>query len=303
GRWIDRRNKQEAAAVAELVKKLYKGTVCPTVGIVTFNAEQEELIKDTLDAACAKDAAFKSAYLRELYRTENGGDAGIFVKNLENVQGDERDVIIFSTAYARNEEGKVTSQFGSLSAAGGENRLNVAVTRAKDKIYLVTSVEPEEFVSAETAKNAGPRLFKKYLQYARAVSEKNTAEARVILESMLPAPLPAAPVIGAFEADLKRELEHAGYTVDGNLGGASCRISLAIRDTARGRYLLGIECDYAAYSTAADKMERDVYRLEFLESRGWNMMRIWSRDWWLSKAGVLKAIEKALKRIASEKKP
>ncbi|GHU98197.1 hypothetical protein FACS1894211_01550 [Clostridia bacterium] len=302
GRWIDRRNKPEAAAVVGLVKKLYKTGARPSVGIVTFNVEQQELIQDMLDAECRKDSAFKAAYFAELNRKEDGGDAGIFVKNLENVQGDERDVIVFSTAYARDGEGKITSQFGSLSAAGGENRLNVAVTRAKDKIYLVTSAEPEDFVSAEAAKNAGPRLFKKYLQYARAVSDGNGAEARLILESMLPAPLPAAPAAGAFEAELKAELERAGYAVDAGLGGASCRISLAIRDKARGKYVLGIECDYAARAASADTLERDVYRLNFLESRGWNVLRVWSRDWWLSRAGVIKAVEKAIKRITAEQK-
>ena len=291
--WRDRRNREEADAVAALVKRLlHTRKNRETIGIVTFNSEQEELIKDVLDAEAEKSDVFKREYLSELNRKDNNQDVSIFVKNLENVQGDERDIIIFSVAYARDDAGKLNAQFGSLSMAGGENRLNVAVTRAKEKVYIVTSVEPEEFVTIETAKNNGPKLLKKYLQYARAIHNRNTAEARMLLESLLLNPVEKRPALGAFEAELQKELEKAGFTVEANLGNADYKVSLALYDNDLDRYILGLECDYAAHRSSDSVMERDVYRSDFLESRGWKIMRVWSRDWWLNRPALIKAVEK-----------
>ena len=304
GRWRDRRNREEAAAVAALVKKLlHTRKNKQTIGIVTFNSEQEDLIKDTLDDLAENDGEFKREYLAELNRKDNNQDAGIFVKNLENVQGDERDIVIFSIAYARDGEGRLNAQFGTLSLAGGENRLNVAITRAKEKIYIVTSIEPEELVTVEAAKNNGPKLLKKYLQYARAVSGRDAAEAKMLLNSLLIHPVEKRAALGAFEDGLKKELEKAGFTVEANLGNADYKVSLALYDAALDRYVLGLECDYAAFASSSSAIERDVYRSNFLESRGWKIMRVWSREWWLNRAGLIKAIEKEFnerKKLLSE---
>ncbi len=292
GIWRGRSNQEEAEAVAALVKKLlHTRKNKETIGIVTFNSEQEDLIKDVLDDEAAKNEVFKREYLAELNRKDNNEDVSIFVKNLENVQGDERDIIIFSIAYARNEDGKLNAQFGTLSMAGGENRLNVAVTRAKEKVYVVTSVEPEEFITVETAKNSGPKLLKKYLQYARAVSNRNTAEAKMLLNSLLLNPVAKRADMGEFETELQKELEKCGYTVEANLGNADYKVSLALYDQELDRYILGLECDYAAFASSASVMERDVYRSNFLESRGWKIMRIWSRDWWINRPALIKSIE------------
>ena len=128
------------------------------------------MIEDLFDKECFKDENFRVKFIKETSRKENDEDVSLFVKNLENVQGDERDIIIFSIGYARNEFGKVNASFGSLSNEGGENRLNVAITRAKQKIYVVTSIEPEE-LKVDGAKFAGPKLLRSYLAYARAVSK------------------------------------------------------------------------------------------------------------------------------------
>lgn len=296
GRWLGRRNDEEAKAVAMLLKKLLKNKKNKSsIGIITFNTEQENAIEDAIDAECQKDSVFRDAFLREQNRKEDNEDTSIFIKNLENVQGDERDIIIFSIGYAKNEYGKVVAHFGPLSIEGGENRLNVAITRAKEKIYVITSIEPEELL-VEGTKNAGPKIFKSYLKYVRAVSNKKPKEVGYILDSFKPA-LPEVKVdvvLNQLENEIKDELVKLGYSVETNLGNTDYKISLAIYDKELDRYLLGLECDYMAYKSSDSILERDVYRNKFLESRGWTIMRIWSRDWWMNKDKVINNIVKAI---------
>ena len=245
-----------------------------------------------IDKECSKDHDFRSAITKEKLRTENGEDTSIFIKNLENVQGDERDIVIFSIGYAQNEQGKVYTNFGSLSAEGGENRLNVAVTRARKKVIIVTSIEPEE-LKVDTAKNLGPKLLQKYLMYARAVSKADTEETAAILAG-LDAPDLNGPEqitnLTSIEERIKVKLEASGYKVDTSLGNSTSKISLAVYDEKLDKYLVGVELDRDAFLSSDSSMERDVYKPRFYESRGWSIMRIWSRDWWLYPGKVIKSI-------------
>lgn len=296
GKWVGRCNREEANAIVSLLKKLIKNKRNKSsIGIITFNTEQENAIEDAIDAECQKDSAFRDAYIRERNRKENGEDTSIFIKNLENVQGDERDIIIFSIGYARNEYGKVVAHFGSLSVEGGENRLNVAITRAKEKIYVVTSIEPEELM-VEGSKNAGPKIFKSYLKYVRAISNKKKKEAEFILDSFKPPKVNTSEIVieNQLEDAIKEELVKLGYDVETNLGNTDYKLSLAVYDKKLDRYLLGIECDYSAYKSSESILERDVYRTKFLQSRGWNIMRVWSRDWWHNKNKVISNIVKLI---------
>ncbi len=315
GKWINRKNLAEAQAVVDLLKKIFNTRKNKqSIGIITFNAEQESAIEDAIDTECNKNPRFREQFIKEQNRKEDGEDISIFVKNLENVQGDERDIIIFSIGYAQNEYGKVVAHFGPLSTEGGENRLNVAITRAKEKIYVVTSIEPEE-LNVEGTKNAGPKIFKNYLQYARAVSNGNQTETKIILEKALSLPeQPAKQLItNDLEQKIKVELEKLGYKVYTHLGNADYKISLGIYDKTLERYLIGIECDYTAYHSSDSLLERDVYRPTFLKARGWDILRVWSRDWWLSKTKVINTIAKtaeknkakymALKNAQAETKP
>lgn len=299
GSWQNRHNHEEAVAVVRLVKNIFaKRTADETIGIVTFNMEQKEYIEDMLDAEADKYPSFRKQLFAERNRMIDGENAGLFVKNLENVQGEERDIIIFSVGYARNDYDKVVAQFGSLSMEGGENRLNVAITRAKSKVYVVTSIEPEELDRAETTKNNGPKLLKKYLQYARAVSDGKPSEARDILQTLHRTQEVIDP-IGAYETQIKEQLEKLGYEVDINLGNTDYKLSLGIFDPELGEYVLGIECDYRAYHSSSSVLERDVYRFKFLESKGWNIVRVWSRDWWLSREKVLSELAAEIERRKS----
>ena len=176
--------------------------------------------------------------------------------------------------------------------------MNVAITRAKKKVYVVTSIEPEELDRSETTKNNGPKLLKKYLQYARAVSTRNTEEVKKILSTMHNVN-DEDITIGAYEMQIKEALEKLGYSVDVNLGNTDYKLSLGVYDRELNTYVLGIECDYRAYHSSDSVLERDVYRFKFLESRGWKIMRVWSRDWWLSREKVLTDIVQEIERRRS----
>jgi hypothetical protein len=157
GIWEDNTNAIEAHAVVERVIQLIKENPKKEIGVVTFNAPQQVLIMDLLEESCAKESI--------------SVPASLFIKNIENVQGDEKDIIIFSVGYAPDKNKKLKMQFGSLSLSGGENRLNVAITRAREKIILICSIAPEE-LKTEDLKNDGPRLLRKYLEFARDVHQK-----------------------------------------------------------------------------------------------------------------------------------
>ena len=225
-------------------------------------------------------------------------DERVFVKNIENVQGDERDTIIFSIGYAKNEEGRVYNRFGTLGQQGGENRLNVAVTRAKEEIHVVSSIEPLE-LSVSAVKNDGPKFLKSYMEYAQAVSGIQTETAEAVL-SMLNEEMNTKcqeddlVFDSPFEEQVHEQLTNAGCKVDTQVGMSGYRIDLAVvHPDNPQKYILGVECDGAMYHSAPSAKERDVYRQRFLESKGWTITRIWSRNWWKDPASE---IEKSTKR-------
>ncbi|GAB3891912.1 AAA domain-containing protein [Spirosoma agri] len=167
GVWHQNTNRAEAEAVLKLLDQLAIGRPGCSVGVVTFNYQQQQLIQEMLEQV--EEGAFppsKNAVEPDKERSER-----LFVKNIENVQGDERDIIVFSIGYAPDERGRLSMQFGSLNTKGGANRLNVAVTRAREQVYVVTSLWPDQLTTGE-ATNEGPRLLKAYLAYALRVSQK-----------------------------------------------------------------------------------------------------------------------------------
>lgn len=304
GRWRERTNKEEAEKIVEILKNIFRTRKNnESIGIITFNSDQQTCIADAIDAAAKRDADFRDDITKERYRLDGGEDTSLFIKNLENVQGDERDIIIFSIGYAKNEAGRVYTNFGSLSTEGGENRLNVAITRAKSKVIIVTSIEPED-LKVDDAKNEGPRLLKEYLTYARAVADGDSEYARAVLAGLDPAETKAdsmeAPTLH-IENQIKERLEKLGYKVDIGLGNRNSRISLAVYDEKSDRYLVGVELDKDAFNSSESSMERDVYKPKFLEARGWNIIRVWCRDWWLSPSKVIKAITAAAEKAKGKK--
>lgn len=301
GRWINRQNIVEAEKVVYLISDLLlhrKNN--ETIGVITFNMTQKDLIDDMLDAKAGKDSTFREMYMQEKERKKENEDMGLFVRNIENVQGDERDIIIFSTGYGRNENNRLSVNFGSLSQDGGENRLNVAVSRAKRKIYVVTSFEPEE-LNVDQTKNNGPKLFKKYMQYVRDLSQGNQEAVTTLLHSLLDTGLSRGKTNhfdSGFEEEVYERLKQRGYEVDTQVGVSGYKIDLAIYDAKQSKYIVGIECDGAAYHSSKSARERDIFRQKYLESRGWRILRIWSKDWWENPAQEIDKIVQYLKNVS-----
>ncbi len=278
--WVNRSNMEEAKYIIEMLKKFFdERKEEETIGIITFNSNQRDLIEDLIDEECAKNPQFAADIRFELERKKDGEDIGLFVKNIESVQGDERDVIIFSIGYAKNENGKLIRNFGWLNQKGGENRLNVAISRAKKKIHIVTSFEPSE-LKVEDTKNDGPRILKKYLEYAYAVSLDNKEAAKQILHSFGEDRFSNEDI--SFNSELEKQVYNAltaqGYEVHTQIGIGGYSIDLAIKKN--GKYILGIECDGRLYHNSRLARERDYHRQKYLESRGWKVHRIWSSNWW-----------------------
>jgi hypothetical protein len=220
-----------------------------TVGVVTFNFFQQQTIQEAIER-------------------ENILLNGLFVKNIENVQGDERDVIIFTMGYALDEKGKLSMQFGSLNTQGGENRLNVAVTRAREKIYFITSLFPAQLQTEQTA-NAGPKLLKAYMQYALDVSEGNYR----------PKPLSTS----AFRQDwfLKDRLVQLKPEYHKELPFAD----VTVKDE-QGYKGLVLTDDDMYYQSKSSK-EPHAYLPLLLRRKNWPFQRVYSREYWMKKLGGL----------------
>ncbi|MDX5473919.1 MAG: AAA domain-containing protein [Bacillaceae bacterium] len=302
GRWINQSNEVEAMEIVNTLKEILINEPNKSVGIITFNAKQQSKILDMIDKRASEDEEFNVIYQQVMSKEL---DDRVFVKNIENVQGDERDIILFSIGYAKNEEGKVYNRFGSLNQKGGENRLNVAITRAKQGIVVVSSIEPDELNVANTAEK-GPKLFKAYLKYAKAVAHSNRETIDAVIQEInetvhTHVKNETLHFDSPFEEQVYKQLRNLGYEVTTQVGMSGYRIDMAIvhpEDTSR--YILGIECDGAMYHSSQNAKERDVYRQNFLESRGWEIERIWSRNWWRNPSGEIERIDHRVKELVKK---
>ncbi len=294
--WQGRANRREAEAVVELLKHFFATRKNnETIGVIAFNVSQRDMIYDVLEEESRKHPAFGVQVRTEMSRKDNGEDTGLFIKNIESVQGDERDVIVFSIGYAKNAAGKLIHNFGWLNQRGGENRLNVAITRAKRKVHIVTSFYPSE-LSLEDAKHDGPRMLKRYLEYAFAISEGNVAEAEQILASFGDASrIEPMAIENAFSQRVAEALRARGLDVRTQVGIGGYRIDMAI--CKNGRYVLGIECDGKIYASTESARERDYHRQKYLEARGWRIERIWSMNWWRNPEAELDRICKLVETL------
>lgn len=251
GLWEGQRNDAEGNAVVSTVKASIANHPEKSIGVVTFNAQQQALILDKLEEA-------------QLLNTND-----IFIKNIENVQGDERDIIIFSIGYAPDIKGKFRAQFGSLNQAGGENRLNVAITRAKEKVVIITSILPED-LKVDQTKNEGPKLLKQYLQYAFEVSE-GQFKPEVKTEVSFSPNWYLKNQIKLWEPDLSIQFETETPFADTALKRGEKHIGLLFTD------------DNYFYESLSMK-EVCVYRPAHLSVKNWPFRMIHSREFWLNKA-------------------
>lgn len=297
GMWEDQCNEGEAREVVKLLKNLLKENKDgKTFGIITFNIKQKDKIEDIIEEEARNDPEFAKMIDKEFNRYNVDEYIGLFVKNIENVQGDERDIVIFSVGYGYDKEGKFRYRFGPLNGIYGRNRLNVAISRAKDKIYVFSSFDPNEI--KHEGKYDGPRLLAKYLSYCEAVSNKNYELAVAILESLKNRSLMnGEEEQDAFEREVALELEKLGYTVKTHVGCQGYKIDIGVLHPNKKTYLAGIECDSARYHASKSAKERDIYKQYVLENNGWNIIRVWSRDWWKDKNEEIERISKILKKL------
>ncbi|MFT7236798.1 MAG: archaellum biogenesis ATPase FlaH [Cyclobacteriaceae bacterium] len=261
GIWENSSNEIEADMVIDIISKRHQINPNHSIGVVTFNVSQQNLILDKLELA-------------DFPMPEN-----LFVKNIENVQGDERDVIIFSSAYGNDPEGKLQLRFGSLNAAGGENRLNVAITRAKEKIIFITSLEPSQ-LKVEDSKNLGPKLLKAYLTYAKEVSENRWKPNKSIHINKNQDWYLSTQIIGS-EDSLIKELPYADVTVKSP-------------DEYKGLILTD---DDLFYQTLSSK-EAYAYRFHQLTEKNWQYINFYSREFWLDKGKFDEKLNKFVFRIS-----
>ena len=258
-----------------------------TLGVVTFNIQQQSLIEDLLDEKCKTDP--------ELESWAFSGEEPVFIKNLENVQGDERDVILFSVGYGQDENGRLIMNFGPLNRDGGWRRLNVAVTRSRLEMKVFSSITADQIRISESS-SEGVRSLKRFLQYA-AGSEVwdamadgenvNTVSSTPIIDRSLK--------FTGIADDICDRLSKLGYKTDRNIGKSGFKVDIGvISPSDPGKYCLGILLDGKSYAEAGTTTSREISQISVLKGFGWNVIRIWSLEWWENPDTV---ISQCLERI------
>ena len=273
GRSGSRTNRAEAVALVEhLVGRLRRGRGEQTFGVVTFNQAQQNLIENLLDEARAQHPEIESHF--------SDCAEPVFVKNLENVQGDERDVIYFSIAYAPDSQGKFRMEFGPLNRQGGERRLNVAVSRARQQMWIFSSIVPEQ-IDLNRAQARGARDLRAFLDYARRGGAFASSHGGT------PDPLTLA---------LRDALVQRGWTVQTQVGSSNYQVDLAVLDEKGERFLAGIEWDGPPYRAASSARDRDRLRHSVLSGLGWRLLRVWAPDWWRDPGRVAEEVDQWLRQ-------
>lgn len=282
----NRNNIKEAENVVEYAFNCFrKWGNSRSLGIGTFNIAQRNTIMDVLEKKLKDNP--------DLEKFFNGdGEEGFFVKNLENIQGDERDIIIISLGYGRDQNNKLSLSFGPLNKEGGERRLNVLITRAKQQCIVFTNFKSSEMHTTEKTPR-GVETLKTFLYYA----EKGKFPENYHTGDEFDSP---------FEKSVYNFLTDEGYIVEKQVGCAGYKIDLAIVDKDdANRYILGIECDGATYHSSPLARDRDRLRQEVLEGLGWKFHRIWSTDWFHknlnAKQRLLDVIEETVKTKDNKK--
>jgi very-short-patch-repair endonuclease len=290
-----RTNRAEAdAIVADLVDRMKRCMAKPederlTYGVVTFNSQQQTLIQDLLDEALRRSPEL------EWFFSDDRIEATA-VKNLENVQGDERDVMYFSITFGKDIAGKFPVDFGALNRTGGERRLNVAVTRARVALRVYASFLPDE-LRAERSGARGVHDLKSFLDYAhrgfQSLAEQNDGS--------------VGDYESPFEEAVAKAMMDRGWNVEPQIGVSGFRVDLGVIHPDRpGTYLAGVECDGATYHRSAVARDRDKTRQLVLENLGWNIARVWSTDWWYDPVSAIEKLQEELERLlkaSNEERP
>lgn len=275
-------NEAEARAIVSEIRKRYQDPelTCQTIGVVTFNISQQTLIEDLLLEEYQKDAAFD--------QWANEREESLFVKNLENVQGDERDVILFSIAFGPDADGKLSLNFGPLNKNGGWKRLNVAVSRARCEMLVFTIMTPD-MINLRRTKSKGVESLKNFLEFAQKgrlqgeYIEQGIQEERGIISHICQA------------------LTDGGYQYQTEVGHSQFKIDIAvINPYNEEEYLLGIMLDGESYRRSGNTKDREVAQATVLRGLGWELYRIWTMDWWDNRSKVLGRLRQLLEEKKEE---
>jgi hypothetical protein len=264
-----------------------------SIGIIAFSESQQSEIEQALSRLANTDDDFRDRLDAEWEREEDNQFVGLIIKNLENIQGDERDIIILSVCYGQAPNGKMLMNFGPINQNGGERRLNVAFSRAKKHMALVSSIRHHAITNDY---NDGARALKNYLRYAEACSAGNTPLARRILWEITPAErLVSSTTPNSLVVDqIATQLRDRGYEVETNVGQSGFRCDLAVRVQGERCYRLGIMVDTNTYYQNADLLERDLLRPRLLRNFGWNIVLILTKNWFEDPVAVMQSIEQQL---------
>lgn len=296
-------NPDEAQAIVKFLRDLWsKPGTPPTLGVVTFNLKQAELILDLLDDLAEEDPAFQAVLERERDRSHLGQDCGFFVKNLENVQGDERDWILFSTTFGRDVNGRFLRNFGAVGQRGGERRLNVATTRSKERIVIFTSMPLAEISDLAQRRRPPetPRDFlQTYLLYTQAISGGRFADAQRWLDLMPRGDgangNSAVRQRRAFVDRIADHIRSLGHEVETVPADDAFGFDLAVRHPDTGLFALGVECDSPRHPDLIHARDREVWRPSVLRASVPGIHRVWSRLWLAEEAKEKVRLEKAIR--------
>jgi superfamily II DNA or RNA helicase/very-short-patch-repair endonuclease len=280
-----RQNEVEAQRVIDLIETHADDHSDKSLGVVAFSSAQEQAIRDAL-AERREDNPVLDAFVSQDDVLDE-----FFIKNLEMVQGDERDRMIFSIGYGPAQDGTISTNFGPINKSGGERRLNVAVTRAKEHITVVCSMLPGD-IDLSGSNSTGAQHFKNYLEYARKGEQALHRNDHVSNTKDFDS---------SFEEAVYDALEAEGHDVVTQVQSNSYSIDLAIKHPDQpGKFVLGIECDGAAYHSSKTARDRDRTRQMVLESLGWTIHRIWSPDWTSNKGRELNNIASKVQKLIDE---
>jgi predicted DNA-binding WGR domain protein len=285
------------------VRELLARATGHSIGIVAFSEAQQTQIESALSRLAEKDADFSARLDAEMAREEDDQFCGLFVKNLENVQGDERDIIILSICYGPAPDGKMLMNFGPINQRGGEKRLNVIFSRARHHMAVVSSIRHEHITNDN---NTGAAALKHFLRYAEHLSTGRVEAAQQVLQNLNPMTRTRF-AHGASEDVVVRDvavaLRERGHLVDEQVGQSRFRCELAVRDPARPAYALGILVDTDSQYENRNVFERYVSRPRILEGFGWKIVHVLTRDWLHDRDGVLARIERTLRQAGKAPDP
>jgi hypothetical protein len=296
----NRQNALEAEYIAHLVRALLRREAGLSIGIVAFSEAQQSNIDAAIDRLAAADPDFRNRLEDEIDREVDGQLCGLFIKNLENVQGDERDVIILSICYGPDEKGKMLMNFGPINQPGGEKRLNVVFSRAKQHMVVVTSITHDAITNIY---NDGAMCLRNYLEYAAAVSRGDRAGADRVLAVLSASRSKSASsqVTDVVVADIHRALTERGWEVDLAVGKSDFRCDMAVRVPDDSCYRLGIQVDTQLYYSNRNVIEQCVLRPGIMRAFGWQTLFVLSKDWLENSSAIIAEIEKRLIARGSDK--